>query len=541
MDTVANSTADSFGLFGPNGHIPPDGHIPLDKEDHIFDSLHFPLGGHQKHVSNGEYADIHHDQFVEMYLQEWNHSFNDVLVTPMLPALEHLKEHKGNAAAIQKFYEGRPTCKCCINWVEKEPTKVPEEAKEKYDGVAIRMYHGKDHNKQTLGGLKDTSPTSIVIQSPIILDTLEPMFKRIGRLDPMKGSVMVLPPFQELFFAHADIMDAYSKCQSDTHEEKHLGVLKEVIDDVLRETTTATRNGIIIDPYACPNSSKNLTQLTSENPKFEEEIRIHFENGLSRARPSKERIQKNREIVSSQPQWLLLLDLLVAGYSLANYSYKKFYVNYIRDVKWNDWAFERLVFPNESKDMLLALVQHHRTIKDIGQDIIQGKGNGFVALLSGPPGTGKTLTAEAVADQAKRPFLRIQAETLGWDEDYLEEHLEEAFKLAEQWDALLLIDEADAYLGSDRGPNERSSLVRTSSYDFAQTVDLTDQDYWDLARWELNGRELKNAVKVSSRMCYIDKDTLSYKRLEIAIRHTAPRKFVEPATRSPPNKKARLC
>jgi hypothetical protein len=41
-----------------------------------------------------------------------------------------------------------------------------------------------------------------------------------------------------------------------------------------------------------------------------------------------------------------------------------------------------------------------------------------------------------VADQAKRPFLRIQAETL--DEDDMQ--LDEAFELATEWDALLLID-----------------------------------------------------------------------------------------------------
>ena len=41
-----------------------------------------------------------------------------------------------------------------------------------------------------------------------------------------------------------------------------------------------------------------------------------------------------------------------------------------------------------------------------------------------------------VADQAKRPFLRIQADTL----EHNNMQLDEAFKLATEWDALLLID-----------------------------------------------------------------------------------------------------
>jgi SpoVK/Ycf46/Vps4 family AAA+-type ATPase len=93
----------------------------------------------------------------------------------------------------------------------------------------------------------------------------------------------------------------------------------------------------------------------------------------------------------------------------------------------------------------------------------------------------------------------------------------------------------------------RSKLLKsmtefvTSSDGFVQAVDLTDGDYWRLARWELNGRELKNAVKVSSRICCIRKEALSYERLEMAIRHTAPRKFVEPVGSPTPNKRARLC
>jgi hypothetical protein len=51
-----------------------------------------------------------------------------------------------------------------------------------------------------------------------------------------------------------------------------------------------------------------------------------------------------------------------------------FYVDYICGVKWNAWAFERLVFPEDSKDLLLTLVKNHGQMRDIGQDIIPGKG-----------------------------------------------------------------------------------------------------------------------------------------------------------------------
>ncbi|KAF2131249.1 P-loop containing nucleoside triphosphate hydrolase protein [Dothidotthia symphoricarpi CBS 119687] len=309
-----------------------------------------------------------------------------------------------------------------------------------------------------------------------------------------------------------------------------------------------------------------------------------------------EHIQKNVKIVSSKPHWLLLLDPYIAGYSLKSYTWGTFYVDYVHKVNWNDWAFGRLVFPEDSKDLLLTLVRSHAQVRDIGQDIVAGKGNGFVVLLSGPPGTGKTLTAEAVAEQAQRPFLRIQAETLGKDDEDLEEELGTWFRLATEWNAVLLIDEADAYLGNTDEKTHRSSHVRTfmtqleyysgvvllttnfpekideafssridvhfeypsldrtarckllkamtefatSSNVFAQSTDLSEQDYWRLARWELNGRELKNAVKISTRLCSIKKEKLSYDGLETAIRHTAPRKVIESESSLPPAKRARL-
>jgi hypothetical protein len=86
------------------------------------------------------------------------------------------------------------------------------------------------------------------------------------------------------------------------------------------------------------------------------------------------------------------------------------------------------------------------------------------------------------------------------------------------------------------------TMVEFATYSkaFAQPADLSEQDYWHLARWELNGRELKNAIKVSSRLCLIKKEKLLYRVLEMAIRHTAPRKIVEPESSPPPGKRARL-
>jgi SpoVK/Ycf46/Vps4 family AAA+-type ATPase len=62
---------------------------------------------------------------------------------------------------------------------------------------------------------------------------------------------------------------------------------------------------------------------------------------------------------------------------------------------WNASAWDHLVYDDQAKDLVLAFVENHNNAKPLMGDVIVGKGEGLIILLSGPPGTGKTLTAEA--------------------------------------------------------------------------------------------------------------------------------------------------
>jgi hypothetical protein len=80
----------------------------------------------------------------------------------------------------------------------------------------------------------------------------------------------------------------------------------------------------------------------------------------------------------------------------------------------------------------------------------------------GPPGVGKTYTVgmiapclhldcadattEAVAEWLKRPFLALTVADLGTVETSIEQRLTTWFDLAEAWNAVLLVDEADIFL-----------------------------------------------------------------------------------------------
>lgn len=71
-------------------------------------------------------------------------------------------------------------------------------------------------------------------------------------------------------------------------------------------------------------------------------------------------------------------------------------------ITWNKEAFERLVLPSRTKDLVKALVMVRTSRRGAEQgmrlagkrdDLIAGKGSGLIMLLHGGPGTGKTLTA----------------------------------------------------------------------------------------------------------------------------------------------------
>ena len=130
---------------------------------------------------------------------------------------------------------------------------------------------------------------------------------------------------------------------------------------------------------------------------------------------------------------------------------------------WNDKAYDHLVFDHQQKDLVLSFVENHSlengTSTAMG-DVIVGKGQGLIMLLSGPPGTGKTLMAEAIADRARRPLFYLQAEDLGISADTLGANLKRVFEMATEWNAVVLLDEADVFM-AERNPNDihRNELV----------------------------------------------------------------------------------
>lgn len=228
-------------------------------------------------------------------------------------------------------------------------------------------------------------------------------------------------------------------------------------------------------------------------------------------------------------------------------------------ISWADDAWDALVLPRHHKALIQAVVRKQHAIGSI--DMIKGKGEGATFLLYGPPGTGKTLTAEAMAEVLHKPLYVLSAGDMGTSPKELEETLSLTLYLCARWDCLCLIDEADIFLEQRSGSDVlRNALVcvmlrqleyhtgvlfltsnRVSGIDAAVQSRLTlalryepldergRQEVWKtllsnvdmgtfdtevLARPVINGRQIKNCVRLSVAVALNEGTVLSQEILQ---------------------------
>ncbi|PYI31173.1 P-loop containing nucleoside triphosphate hydrolase protein [Aspergillus indologenus CBS 114.80] len=268
---------------------------------------------------------------------------------------------------------------------------------------------------------------------------------------------------------------------------------------------------------------------------------------------------------------LLLCEPQVLGYSLQHKIWGAFNVNGIVPIAWNDTAFSSLMLPSGYKDLVLSFVEGQAAHRDVFDDVIEGKGQGIIMLLVGSPGTGKTLTAEAIADQVRKPLYALSAGELGQQAGNVECRLNTVLELTEKWDAVLLFDECDVFLeersGSQLQHNEvvavflrcleyyRGIMIMTSNR--ADAIDrafqsrihltlhypdlgvaareqiwrrcmararcqhaLTDEEFQQLALVAINGRQIKNTVRVAALLAARRDMRLGMEQIYLVLRAT---------------------
>lgn len=134
---------------------------------------------------------------------------------------------------------------------------------------------------------------------------------------------------------------------------------------------------------------------------------------------------------------------------------------------WVDDAWSRLVLSpspdaEHSVERIRKLAKAHMDVTQSRKAAIEpnnfrGKGKGLTFLLHGPPGVGKTMTAECLSEELQSPLYRINLGLLVSDIRW-ESKIEEIFRTAHFWNAILLIDEAEVVM-SERTVTQMDRLA----------------------------------------------------------------------------------
>ncbi|KAI0149437.1 hypothetical protein BJ166DRAFT_63490 [Pestalotiopsis sp. NC0098] len=160
---------------------------------------------------------------------------------------------------------------------------------------------------------------------------------------------------------------------------------------------------------------------------------------------------------------LLVVSYRVFGFALRSRKWYKLDMTYLSEVNvlGDGEGFDQLVLPEGHGDLVKSMIRQHFRDKKLSagkgdsSDIVRGKGRGLIMLLHGVPGVGKTSTA---ADLFRRPLFQITSGDLGLSAKEVEDTLNDNFNLASRWDSVLLIDEADVFLGE----RTKEDFVRNS-------------------------------------------------------------------------------
>jgi SpoVK/Ycf46/Vps4 family AAA+-type ATPase len=238
---------------------------------------------------------------------------------------------------------------------------------------------------------------------------------------------------------------------------------------------------------------------------------------------------------------LWMTNAYVLGFSLTQKQWGRFDVSAISNIAFQKRAFDQLVLDSTKKNLVRALVSDNNSGFS---DIISGKGGGCIFLLHGEPGVGKTRTAEAVSELLERPLYMVSVGELGINSGELEKNLRQILDVAQIWNAVILIDEADIFLEKRAsGDVVRNSLVsvflrlleyhqgvmflttnRVADFDPAfhsrisiamhyssldqtarrqvwqnllQAAQVENIDYDLLSGYPLNGRQIKNTIRLA--------------------------------------------
>lgn len=190
------------------------------------------------------------------------------------------------------------------------------------------------------------------------------------------------------------------------------------------------------------------------------------------------------------PRDLPLLEPTVHGFDLRTHEWRHLYVAGLEEVKWNSHAFDDLILDENEKELLLGSVQSATARETTVGGGRSGEadesavtttappqpkrpsgggggeaaaGGGSVYLFHGGPGTGKTFAASCMSERTRKPLYHMTPFATGVSAEAVQRNMDAALALAQRWDCMLVLEDADATAhggGAGSGGSGSGSLVQ---------------------------------------------------------------------------------
>ncbi|KAI0450704.1 P-loop containing nucleoside triphosphate hydrolase protein [Xylaria acuta] len=158
-------------------------------------------------------------------------------------------------------------------------------------------------------------------------------------------------------------------------------------------------------------------------------------------------VMEGSELRELSEHQLLLIPPRAWAFALKTKQRLLIQADYMTEVAQSIESLENLVLDKVAMQTIRALATRQNSKREVwAADFVDRKGAGQIMLLHGPPGVGKTYTVEAIAEFLHRPLLALTVADIGTQETRVESELFKWFSLAEAWNAVLLVDEADIFL-----------------------------------------------------------------------------------------------